>query len=89
MWVILSHPDAKDGEWSQGTGHLDEDAIKVRPLCGLQFFQLKCRAQAHLFPAADKTGAFVCGPPTLISKAAEPGLKKAGYKVRSFVLHMS
>jgi nitrate reductase (NAD(P)H) len=31
MWIILSHPDPKDGDWDQGKGHLDDEAIKVRP----------------------------------------------------------
>ncbi|KZV93843.1 molybdopterin binding oxidoreductase [Exidia glandulosa HHB12029] len=34
----------------------------------------------HLFPVAADVGAFMCGPPGLISKAAVPGLKAMGFK---------
>lgn len=35
--------------------------------------------EEHLYPAADDTVALVCGPPSLIERAAVPGLKKLGF----------
>ncbi|KAI0630568.1 hypothetical protein C8Q77DRAFT_1133937 [Trametes polyzona] len=35
--------------------------------------------EEHFYPAGDRVGAFLCGPPGLIDKAALPGLKEMGF----------
>ncbi|KAL4941748.1 hypothetical protein BDV06DRAFT_175761 [Aspergillus oleicola] len=60
---VLSHPS---DEWKGLKGHVNEDIIK-----------------GHTFGPSDKEGeksvALLCGPPTMIQKAAVPALKDWGF----------